>query len=200
MRALSLALVLLLGNATSIQEDTYFPKGIFGAITRYVCAYHLGVFREPSLLRESKESGLQSYRFLWLRTFHHAVVIRVDILPDGTGTLITKTSSGEAGFGVLNRKIIEDISRSLSRDELRTLLKALNETRFWSIPTVRKADQTGEDGADWLLEGVKDGRYHAVLRWSPCGRSGPGKSAVCSLGRELAFHLAHLNIPKDEVY
>jgi hypothetical protein len=165
-----------------------------------VCAYNLRFFREPSLLQESKESGLQSYRFLWLRTFHHAVVIRVDILPDGTGTLITKTSSGEAGFGVPNRKIIEDISRSLSRDELQNLLKALKETRFWSIPTVRKSDQTGEDGADWLLEGVKDAKYHAVLRWSPCGRSGLDKEAVCSLGSELAFRLAHLSIPKDEVY
>ena len=200
MRALSLALILLLGNATSVREDIYFPKGIFGGITRYVCAYHLGIFREPSLLQESKESGLESYRFLWLRTFHHAVVIRINVLKNGTGKLFAKSSSGEAGFAEPNRKIVEDISRSLSRDELRRFLKALNETRFWSIPTVRKADQTGEDGADWLLEGVKDGKYHAVLRWSPCGRSGPGKREVCSLGSELAFDLVHMNIPKDEVY
>jgi hypothetical protein len=200
MRALSLALIVLLGNATSIREDTYFPKGTFEAISRYVYAYHLGFFREPSLLRESQESGLQSYRFLWLRTFHHAVVIRVDVLNDGTGTLTTKTSSGEAGFGVPNRKIISDVSRSLSRDELRPFLKRLNETRFWSVATIERADQTGEDGADWLLEGVKGGKYHVVSRWSPCGRSGPDKRAVCLLGREFAFHLARLNIPNNEVY
>jgi hypothetical protein len=183
MRALLLILVFLLGNADSIQEDTYFPKGTFGTISRYVYAYHLGIFREPSLLRESQEGGLQSYRFLWLRTFHHAVVIRVDVLNDGTGTLITKISSGEAGFGSPGRKVIDDISRSLSKAEVKSLLTLFSETHFWAIPTAENVHETGEDGSDWVMEGVRDGKYHVVSRWSPCGRSGPGKRAVCSLGR-----------------
>jgi hypothetical protein len=179
MRALSLILVFLLGNAASIQEDTYFPKGTFGTISRYVYGYHLGIFREPSLLRESKEkSGSQSYRFLWLRTFHHAVVIRVDVLNDGTGTLTTKASSGEAGFGAPERKIIDDITRSLSQLEVKSLLTLFNETRFWVIPTAENVHETGEDGADWLLEGVKGGNItssvvgaHAVAQDQTSGQS-----------------------------
>ena len=27
----------------------------------------------------------------------------------------------------------------------------------------------GNDGAQWILEGMKDGRYHVVDRWSPDG-------------------------------
>jgi hypothetical protein len=200
MRALSLILVFLLGNAASVQEDTYFPKGTFGTISRYVYAYHLGIFREPSLLRESQEGGLQSYRFLWLRTFHHAVVIRVDVLNDQTGTLTTKISSGEAGFGSPGRKVIDDISRSLSKAEVKSLLTLFNETHFWAIPTIEDVRETGEDGSEWVLEGIGDGKYHVVSRWSPCGRSGPDKRAVCSLGRDFAFHLARLNIPSNEVY
>ncbi|HEX6497268.1 MAG TPA: hypothetical protein VF018_17415 [Acidobacteriaceae bacterium] len=56
------------------------------------------------------------------------------------------------------------------------------------------------DGSYWVLEGIRGGKYHVISRWTPCGSSGPDKKAVCSLGRAFAFDLAHLNIPKDEVY
>lgn len=50
------------------------------------------------------------------------------------------------------------------------------------------------DGAEWSIEGVKDGTYHVVTRWTP--RQGP----IYTLGRFFLFDLARLQIPKDEFY
>jgi hypothetical protein len=52
----------------------------------------------------------------------------------------------------------------------------------------------GCDGADWILEAVKDGRYKLVIRWSP--RNGP----VRTLGLTMVNKLGELKIPNDEIY
>ncbi len=39
--------------------------------------------------------------------------------------------------------------------------------RFWQLPTEETAGVIGMDGARWIVEGVKAGRYHLVDRWSP---------------------------------
>jgi hypothetical protein len=41
---------------------------------------------------------------------------------------------------------------------------------------------------------VKDGKYHVVDRWSP------SRGPVHELGIALALTLAHLKIPKDQIY
>ncbi len=111
MRAL-FALFFLLSTATAaVDKSEYFPKRAFGEnqeqfATNYYGAW-LSFFKEPSLLREAPEGAAKKvYRFLWLRTFHHAIVIRVDVAKDGTGNLVTKVFAGEAGFGMRDRKII----------------------------------------------------------------------------------------------
>jgi hypothetical protein len=205
MRAVLCAMVFLLSAAEPVHTDIYFPKNVFGnpsldAFNAQFYSAHLKFLHEPSLLLESKDRGAQSYRFLWLRTFHHAVVIRLEVLNDGTGTLITKMSSGGAGFGMPDRKIIEDISRPVSRAEVQSILKVLNEKHFMAIPSYVSHDQTGYDGSAWVLEGIKDGKYHVISRWTPCNHSGPGKKAVCAIGRAFAFDLDHLNIPENEIY
>jgi hypothetical protein len=41
----------------------------------------------------------------------------------------------------------------------------LREARFWELPT--SGGHGGFDGADWLVEGNREGGYHRVSRWSP---------------------------------
>ncbi|HEX6772733.1 MAG TPA: hypothetical protein VF126_11950 [Acidobacteriaceae bacterium] len=205
MRAAICAMFFLLSTVAPVHTDDYFPKNVFGSskLDSFRAEFylaHLKFLHEPSLLLESRDRKAQSYRFLWLRTFHHAVVIRLDILSDGTGTLVTKMSSGGAGFGMPDRKIIEDVSRPVSRAEVQSLLAVLDEKHFMKIPSYITHDQTGTDGSEWVLEGVRDGQYHVVARWTPCNHSGSGKQVVCSIGRTFAFDLGHLPIPENEVY
>jgi hypothetical protein len=69
----------------------------------------------------------------------------------------------------------------------------VDEVGFWKAPNPVD-DHPGMDGAQWIIEGVKGGKYHVVDRWMP-------KSGVTyNLGMLLAFGLSKLTVPRKEVY
>ena len=49
-------------------------------------------------------------------------------------------------------------------DEVETFLQRLTEFSFWSASA---ENRIGLDGANWIMEGVCDGKYQLVERWSP---------------------------------
>jgi hypothetical protein len=153
-------------------DPRYFPKGIFGDSSdsgsfkdfaaRWYSAY-LRAMHEPSLFEASNDRSLVAYRFLWLRTFHHPIAIRLTIRPNGTGTLIGKITSGAGGYktGVMTW----DKSVEISTAQVQQFLIASQKAAFWTLPTGGLA--RGNDGAQWIMEGVHAGVYHVVDRWSP---------------------------------
>ncbi len=151
----------------------------------------LNALQEPSLYEMVKISNSESYRFLWLRTFHHPVAVRVDVKPDGTGILTVKITTGAGGYRP--GTISENRSQLLSKEQISTLLAMVGDVQFWKAPNPVN-DQRGTDGSQWIIEGLKNGRYHVVDRWSPT--SGVARQ----LGSLMAFDLAKLKIPKDEIY
>ncbi|HEV2305346.1 MAG TPA: hypothetical protein VGR93_07505 [Candidatus Acidoferrales bacterium] len=194
MRCGIIGFLFLLNAAPAFAQSQYFPKGIFEDKVRASWySNQLKALEEPSLWGLS-QSGKQAvvYRFLWLRTFHHPVAIRVVIAPDGTADLITKVSGGAGGYGP--GPLIENQTKRLSAIEVRELAEQVNNANFWKLPTEEKQTSFGMDGAQWILEGVKDGNYHLVDRWSP--KSGTYR-AVCLF---FVRQLARLRIPRDQVY
>jgi hypothetical protein len=190
-----LVLVLLVVFLASAQE-LYFPKGSLSAHPRSDSfkaewySTYLKALNEPSLLQLARKSDSESYRFVWLRTFHHSVVVRLDVRKDEIGELTVKVSDGAGGYKP--GQIIENLSRPLTREETKMFLAKIQKLNFWTLPTQQEIP--GNDGAQWIIEGVKDGRYHVVDWWTP--REGP----VRELGVTLALGLAGLKVPKDEVY
>jgi len=163
-----------------------FPKSsleLKGSFKSQWYSSQLRALEEPSLYSLSKSPSAESYRFLWLRTFHHPIAIRLDPNSDGTSTLLVKVASGAAGFrpGVLSEQRSQVVSKRVS------------ELHFWDSPNPVN-DQRGTDGSQWIIEGVKAGRYHVVDRWMP------SKGVVRELGLVLAFDLAKMDIPKNEIY
>jgi len=151
----------------------------------------LRALKEPSLLALTKTSSSESYRFLWLRTFHHPIAVRLNVRPDGTSILTKKIASGAGGYrpGTLT----EDNSRPLTREQTRKFLSCVDKVNFWTAPNPIE-DQAGTDGSQWIIEAVKGKHYHVVDRWMP-------KNGVAfELGRLLAFELGKINIPKNEMY
>ena len=53
----------------------------------------------------------------------------------------------------------------MTQEQVKLLQDALTEADFWNLPS--EIDYSGLDGSEWILEGVKDGTYHAVERWVP---------------------------------
>ena len=150
----------------------YFPEGIFhdssesgwfqGFKERWY-AKELRSMREPSLSEASKDNSLVAYRFLWFRTFHNPIAIRLIIHLDGTGSLTGKMTNGKGGYNPGNLALNE--SHELTKAQVVEFLGLLRRASFWSAPSEDGAG--GLDGAQWVLEGVEDGRYHIVDRWSP---------------------------------
>jgi hypothetical protein len=151
----------------------------------------LRTLREPSLFALAMNRKAESYRFLWLRTFHHPIAVRVDLQADGSWILVTKVASGAGGYSP--GTLMTRTSRQLTTHEAQGFRSKVEGGGFWNAPNPIN-DQTGTDGSQWILEGVKAGRYHVVDRWMP--KNGTARD----LGLFLAFELARLSIPKNEIY
>ena len=109
----------------------------------------------------------ETYRFLWLRSFHHPVAVR--IWKSGTDQFISvKELSGAGGYEPGNFILAEQ--RRLAPAEWDTFTRLLRHSCYWELPA-EDTDAAGFDGAQWILEGIRGGRYHIVDRWSPTGGS-----------------------------
>jgi hypothetical protein len=192
------SILFALLTSTSILRAQYFPKLSLAdwakedAFRQEWYSSQLRALKEPSLLPKTKPLSSETYRFLWLRSFRHPVSVRIEIKADGTGILTTKVTSGAGGYrpGVL----IQNSSRPLSQAETHNFTEKVKSLNFWQIQNLPHDGREGDDGAQWILEGVKDGKYHVIDRWSP--KDGPVHELACI----LLFNLARLNFPKNEIY
>lgn len=195
---LTIAILLLIAGGTAAQDVQYFPNLAFDDnqdendfIVQWYTS-HLKALQEPSLL-EQATTGKQAYRFLWLRSFHNPISVRLNVNPDGTSLLTVKETSGRGGYapGHLTTNVV----KTLSKEETDWFLGCVQEVKYWNLPTREpKTDVIGTDGAQWVIEGVKDGKYKVVDRWSP------EKGAVHSLGITMLIDLAKLKLLYQEVY
>lgn len=137
----------------------------------------LKAFAEPGLCSEALlNEKYESYRFLWLRTFHHPVFIQLINRAPGNATLIYKELDGSAyGYGSLVEHKTLDPFKALGKGEL---LENMVQEAFDLVIQRAKAgvwDQPYEvddgtielDGATWTIEAIKGGKCHVVKRWSP---------------------------------
>ena len=92
-------MVILAGVLVGPSGDQgFFPAGSLGSTPRVdqfrASEYTqcLRNFREESLWQMSRQGGAQEvYRFLWLRSFHPSICVRLMIAANGTGVLKDKT-------------------------------------------------------------------------------------------------------------
>ena len=148
-------------------KSGYFPKDIFSGGWEDADIFlndwyekHLKAMDEKSLLKVS-DGNTEIYRFLWLRSFHHPIFIRVERKQNKI-KIFAKELDGAGGYEP--GKTLKTYNRSLTADEWRKFLSLLENSNYWNLPTKK---DIGRDGAEWILEGVKDNRYHVVDRWSP---------------------------------
>jgi hypothetical protein len=171
-RGLSLlfALVVNLCGTSLPAQTNYFPPKTFGddpRLDHFVYGWYsqqLKALDETSLFELSKNPAVGSYRFLWLRTFHHPVAVRVDVLADGTATLRTKIASGAGGYDP--GKLISNETRLLTKEETRKVVARVNASDFWRLPSYDRT-RTGDDGSEWIFEVADQGRYHLRKRLDP---------------------------------
>lgn len=198
---LSTVLWLLALSAGALRAQEYFPPGVLGRTaqeheflanrySRYLKALH-----EPSLWELSRrDPKVEVYRFLWLRSSHHPISVRLVVRASGSGWIHSNMTSGQGGHEP--GRILRYSVSWLTKGKTRSFLDELQSADFWNLPALPAVVDTGSalDGAQWIVEGVKDGRYQVIDRRSP-GSADP----VRALGR-LALKLGRFRLRPGEVY
>jgi hypothetical protein len=146
---------------------------------------------EPSLYERSG-SAFQSYRFLWLRSFHHPVAVRLDLRQGGTAVLVVKVAGGTSG--AISSRLLEEHSEAVTRKQVEAFLTKVDSVGYWDLIAKQAPTERAPDGSEWIVEGVKAGRYHVVQRWSP--QDGP----IRTLGLAFVLDLARLKLLPAEIY
>jgi hypothetical protein len=152
---------------------------------------HLLAMNEPSLW-ELSGTNLHTYRFLWLRSFHEPICMRLIIEQDRTGwqttKILTKSDTWEIGVLEKEKKV------KITQHQVETFLNKLEQAGFWRMPSIRK--QYSSDGAGWIIEGRKDSQYHIVERICPWILENPEK-VFSEAGLLL---IEYSGVPIDNIY
>jgi enterochelin esterase family protein len=175
---------------SSDAKKYYFPVGSLDPFShldefrREWYSRHLYGMQEPSLSQDKAKADVV-YRFVWLRSFHHPISVRVE----KTGSSIDLYAVELDGAGGYDPgRILRKTQKVLPVADFEKLADRLGKPEFWQ----RKARENGLDGAEWILETTQNGRYQVAVEWSP--KSGEFRD-VCLVFLELAGLL-----PMDRVY
>jgi hypothetical protein len=160
----------------------YFPPGVLDRepglhyrLSEYF-SRHLFALREEPVYALTNNPTAHIYRFLCLGP-SHPYCITLEIEPSGEGRVTLKMASIAMGHDLgMN---YEATSNRVAVAQVAQSLDILEREAFWDLPGWD--DVFGFDGSRWVVEGVKDGRYHVVQRWTPDSSNPVGR-----LGRH--FH------------
>jgi hypothetical protein len=99
-------------------------------------------------------------------------------------------TSGAGGYGP--GKLMQNDVATVTREKTDRFLEVMEQESFWKLPSRDK--RMGCDGAQWVVEGVKNGTYHLVDRWSP------DDGEIRAIGIFMLKELAKLQVAADEIY
>lgn len=118
-------------------------------------------------------------RFVWLRSFHPAIAVRVErVGPDARLYAVELSGAGGYEPGLPARRQ----ERSLSDVDWEVLANLVEQSDFWLLPVTEPG--FGLDGATWLLEISERHRYHLVDRWSGGELEDVGRQLLALSGLE----------------
>lgn len=192
MRTLIAVIVLTL-SPSIIAAQRYFPDASFNdnpkidQNTQQVLANDLKQLEEEPVFGNQEASV---YRFLWLRSFHPPIVVRVALRDDGTAAVTSKVGNTPAGNE--DMKIVTRRNHEIGTRDVSLLLKQFNKARFWSLSKSEESDVIVLDGASWIIEAREKGRYRVLTRVLP-------NREYRKLGL-LFLKLGDVLPPKKEIY
>jgi len=143
--------------------STYFPPRTFVSAAadfqvRWYSSemYALG---EESLWPLAGHGAESTYRLTYIPGFSGPTSITLSLAPDGEGIVAIKTLDADREITRTNETV------RASRDQLDRFVSLLDQAHYWTTPT--ELERTGLDGAEWILEAVRNSRYRVVVRWCP---------------------------------
>ncbi|MBK8247647.1 MAG: hypothetical protein IPK85_09655 [Gemmatimonadetes bacterium] len=132
-------------------------------------------------------------RFLWMRTFHRPMAVRLEWRRDGCLVVLSMLEgrAGEALGAVRKRdSTVTAVDRC---DAVRASVHAAGFARTSLPPNVRK-----RDGSEWVFERQGRDGYHVVVRWSP--ELSDASRPFAAAGRAFLDLAAWDQAPDDPIY
>ena len=156
----------------SVEADTSFaPESIrtigdqrtFGidSALRVMYLPYLRNMREPPMESLAGSTGVESVRFVWLRSFHHPIAVRVT--RRGSRFSLVAAELGDETDMKPGRLIKRD-SVEISESQWNSVVHALRQPDFWDPAPL---GGYGVDGSIWIVESTSGRGYQVVDVWSP---------------------------------
>ncbi len=191
--------LLVAGIAAPEVAVQYFPDQAFAAKTAdntFFSDWYSGLLsglREPPLYGQPRSSGLESYRFLWVRSFHSPIAIRLDI-SDGSRPATLTVKRGSLGQDYRKTHLLNTSTTAVTKEQVQGFRDQVTRAGFWDVDSFAGVTGTGADGSEWIIEGSRGREYHVVSRWSP--QDGP----IRTLGLALVQEIARMKLSPAEIY
>jgi hypothetical protein len=164
----AILLALWFATALAFADDSYFPiRTTAGAegVTAFESQWYgksLERMNEPRLPGVAKDVNADVYRIMILPTWGNPVVVRVQ----KQGELYSLSARRLDGLGGYDPgKLVEAKNIELDADDSTFLAVLIQNLNFFQLPT--EDDAIGNDGDQWIIEGVSQGKYHVTVRWCP---------------------------------
>ncbi|MBI4658508.1 MAG: hypothetical protein HY735_06615 [Verrucomicrobia bacterium] len=185
-----LAALLCSGLSFSLwAAEAFFPPKTFDGDTSLqvlegMYAHVLKSLGERPLPPLAAERKHHVYRFTCVPSFEPQFCLVLTVHPDGSARL--KRLIRRVGSMPL-RGTCPQGELVLGRQPVDRFVKMVEEQRLWLLKATEPTE--GLDGSHWLIEAVRDGRYHLVERWSPRSSTALGR-----IGRDFS-ELAEWKVP-----
>lgn len=149
------------------EAKTFFPvsedgdKTTISSFEEEWYSEHLRLMDQPSLYAKQGDKSEDVYRFTLLPTWGDPRCAVVTKRGSNTDIQFVRLD-GDGGYDP--GKLVEKVKRELKPDEIQkffALFEALNFAKQSTEDPV-----LGLDGSQWILERLKDGEYHIVVRWT----------------------------------
>ncbi len=122
------------------------------------------------------------FRFTYLGAFTGPKCVMLTVLPDGSGTVSMKALNPS------HDQLSIDESKAASAEQVSRFFDALKKANYWNAAA--EVPSRGLDGAEWIIEGVRDGQYRIVLRWCPGVESHAPETLAFADAARLLFEFA----------
>jgi hypothetical protein len=120
-------------------------------------------------------------RFTYIPAFGHARVVRVERREEDALVISKIQKTGRACEGGADPR---PQVRVVPLEEWDGLMVLADDIKFWTNPDRGPRREGDMDGSDWILEGVRKGKYQETELWEPRGRA-PQFMHLCERLAEL---------------
>jgi hypothetical protein len=182
----ALTAALLLVSPATTPKPSCFPSE--ASVDAFRTVWYCG---QLGAAQEGRLTGDPSYRFAYIPSFHATRVVLV-FMDAGRRVVVGKVLGGRGGYAP--GRIARTTRREITADEWQLLEQRLENAGFWEPP--EKDARMGVDGAEWVLEGRKQGRYRLNDVWSPDESTFPQFRKACT----YMLDLAGIKPSPDELY